>query len=129
MSGPTRVTGPLLDVLAILVEAAEGNHALHGWEIKKSAGLSGPTTYKIFDRLEDAGWITGHWEEHHPDPGKPPRRFYRLTPTGYTAARALLAERRPEALRRGTRPSHTPLPGPLFGSLSALGRFLPGGAK
>ncbi|WP_329518717.1 PadR family transcriptional regulator [Spirillospora sp. NBC_01491] len=105
MSFPTRVTRPLLDVLELFVQASGEGTELHGWTIKKAAGLSGATTYKMFDRLEDAGWITGRWEAHNPDPTRPPRRLYRLTPTGETGARALLAERRPGWARAAPRPA------------------------
>lgn len=91
-----RVTGPLLDILQLLVKAWQDDAELHGWAIMKAAKRSGPTAYGVLDRLEDAGWITGSWEEQHPEPGRPRRRFYRLTPMGATAARDLLAERRPE---------------------------------
>jgi PadR family transcriptional regulator, regulatory protein PadR len=131
MSAPIRITRPLLDVLEILVRAAKEGTELHGWAIKSSIRRSGATVYGIVDRLEDAGWITGQWEARNPDPSKPRRRFYRLTPTGYTAARQLLAERRPEALRRAPKPRHAPAPNPLFDVFDALGRLgrrLPGGA-
>jgi PadR family transcriptional regulator PadR len=132
MSVPTRITGPLLDVLELLVHAAEEGTELHGWAIKSSIRRSGATVYGILDRLEDAGWVIGHWEQRNPDPGKPPRRRYRLTPTGFPAARRLLAQRRPEALRRTPPPRHIPAPGPLFNFFDALGRLgrrLPGGAR
>lgn len=105
---------------------------MHGWEIKKSTGLSGAATYKMLDRLEDAAWVVGRWEERNPDPGKPPRRMYRLTGVGEPAARAILAERWPEALRRTSRPAHLPAPNPLSGFLDTvghLGRRLQDGAK
>jgi DNA-binding PadR family transcriptional regulator len=93
-----RITRPLLLVLALFLDAAEEGRQLHGWEVKKRARLSGATTYKMFDRLEDAGWISGEWDLAAQDPSKPTRRYYTLTPTGQTEARALLAERMPEAL-------------------------------
>ena len=98
-----RVTNSLLDVLEVLVAAAsqKGSPELHGWAIMKAVQRTGPTVYGVLDRLEDAKWITGYWEEQHPGPNMPRRRFYRLTPTGNTAARSLLAERRPQAADRG----------------------------
>jgi len=125
MSGPVRVTGPLLDVVEILLRALGDDVELHGWAIMKTTRRSGPTVYGVLDRLEDAGWITGRWEDHHPEPSKPRRRFYRLTPTGATAARGLLADRRPEALQR-PRPAR-PAPGLAF--LCRLSALLPGGAR
>ncbi|MFB9681707.1 PadR family transcriptional regulator [Streptosporangium vulgare] len=48
----------------------------------------------MIDRLEDAGWVSGRWEDN-PQPNKPRRKLYVLTPTGVVEARALLAQRRP----------------------------------
>jgi PadR family transcriptional regulator len=59
---------------------------------------AGPTVYGVLNRLEDAAWITGQWEDQHPESNKPRRRLYRLTPNGVIAARDLLATRRPQAL-------------------------------
>jgi DNA-binding PadR family transcriptional regulator len=95
MGSPIRVTGPLLDVLEILVQAFGDQQDVHGWAIMRSAKRSGPTVYGVLDRLEDAGWISGWWEERNPEPGRPPRRLYRLTPTGRVAAQRLLEARRP----------------------------------
>lgn len=94
MGSPSRVTPQLLDVLAVLL-SDQASEELHGWEIMKRSGRSGPTVYQILERLGDAGWLEARWEAHHPEPGKPRRRFYRLTPNGTVEARTLLAKRRP----------------------------------
>lgn len=60
----------------------------------KGTGRSGPTVYGVLDRLEDAGWITGHSEARNPEPGRPPRPFYSLTPDGAVQAKQVLAARR-----------------------------------
>jgi len=52
------------------------NEELSGWQIMKGVRRSGPTVYAVLDRLEDADWITGSWEEAPPD-GRPRRRLYR----------------------------------------------------
>jgi PadR family transcriptional regulator len=128
VSFPARITKAFLDVLEVLVQAAEEKTEIHGWAIKKSTGLSGATTYKMFDRLEDAGWITGRWEPS-PDPNRPPRRYYHLTPSGEAQARAVLAERRPQALRRVRHPRVFPGRGAVSGLMTIaafLGRQIPG---
>lgn len=95
MDRPARVTNPLLDVLTVLLEAFDNNsQELHGWAIMKATGRSGPTVYGVLDRLEDADWIAGRWEDHNPQPNKPRRRFYRLTPDGVVSASRLLSARR-----------------------------------
>ena len=101
MSAPIRVTRPLLDVLDALFQAFDDKaDDLHGWAIMKATKRSGPTVYGVLDRLEDMGWIEGRWEQSNPDPSKPRRRFYRLTPTGEMSARDLLRERRPAVQQR-----------------------------
>jgi PadR family transcriptional regulator, regulatory protein PadR len=95
MSGITRITGPLLDVLAYFLAAFDsGTDKVHGWAIMHAVKRSGPTVYGVLDRLEDAEWITGRWEDN-PEEGRPRRRMYKLTPNGTVQARQLLAERRP----------------------------------
>ncbi|BCL16049.1 PadR family transcriptional regulator [Micromonospora sagamiensis] len=88
--GPVRVTGPLLAVLNALLAAED--HELHGWAIMKTTGKSGPTIYKILERLAEARWVTSRWDEHT-EPGKPRRRYYQLTGHGVASARQLIAQR------------------------------------
>jgi len=105
MPSQLRVTPPLLDVLEVFLHACDDGAELHGWAIMKATKRSGPTVYGVLDRLEDLGWITGWWEDQNPDPGKPRRRLYRLTPTGLSGAKQILGDRRPEALRRRVSPA------------------------
>lgn len=125
MDGPVRITNPLLDVLAVLLEAFEDDRReLHGWAIMKATARSGPTVYGVLDRLEDAQWITGRWEDHHPQPNRPRRRFYQLTPTGAVPATRLLTARRPATRHRPHGPTE---PGLTF--TSWLSGLFPGGAR
>lgn len=119
------MTNPLLDVLEVLLEAFDDDRReLHGWAIMKAAARSGPTVYGVLDRLEDTNWIMGRWEDHHPQPNRPRRRFYQLTPTGAVSAFRLLAARRPAGRRC---PPGSTEPGLTFtGWLSSL---FPGGAR
>jgi PadR family transcriptional regulator, regulatory protein PadR len=113
VAGPNRVTGPLLDVLEVFLRAFDDDDdgELHGWAIMKATKRSGPTVYGVLDRLEEMGWISGRWEDQNPEPSKPRRRFYRITPTGEVSARGLLRERRPRALRRSHPAPRSVLPG------------------
>lgn len=97
MADVKRITGPLLDVLEVLVAAFQQDQDLHGWTIMKAVRRSGPTVYGVLERLENWGWITGAWEEQAADETRPRRRYYRFTPTGRVEAVALLAQRRPAA--------------------------------
>lgn len=110
MSVPERVTGPLLDVLEVLLQALKERAELHGWAIAKMTNRSGPTIYGVIDRLEDAGWLSGRWEDN-PQPNKPRRKLYTLTPTGAVEARSILVQRRPAASRTRFRPA---TPGTAF---------------
>jgi PadR family transcriptional regulator PadR len=94
---PVRVTEPLLDVLEALLEAH--HHELHGWAITKATRRSSPTVYTILERLTDSGIITARWEDLSQEPGRPRRRFYRLTGHGATVAAEMLKDRRPARTR------------------------------
>lgn len=94
MRDPARITEPLLDVMELLVQAAREGRELHGWALMKGTGRSGPTIYGVLDRLEDAGWVTGRSEQRNPEPGRPPRRFYSLTPEALVRAGQVLDARR-----------------------------------
>lgn len=118
-----RVTDPFLDIVGVLADATQDQTELHGWAIMKATKRSGPTVYGVLDRLEDAGWITGRWEDQNPEPNKPRRRFYQLTPNGIIEARKLLATRRPEALH------HPPRLEPGLAFLDWLRPLLHGSAR
>jgi PadR family transcriptional regulator PadR len=121
MGEPQRITQPLLDVLDVLLRAVDDDDLqLHGYAIMRLTKRSGPTVYGVLDRLEDAEWVTGYWEESAAESSKPRRRLYRLTPTGIVRARELLAERRPAARYRGVPLARRP------GIIAQL-RFLIGG--
>lgn len=85
---PPRLTGAMVDVLALLLQAWEDDVDVHGWLVMKSLRRSGPTVYRVLDRLEDAGWIAGSWEVLPAGQNRPRRRYYRLTAEGAEAARA-----------------------------------------
>jgi len=77
----------MIDVLSLLLQAWEDRTEVHGWLIMKSVRRSGPAVYRVLDRLENAGWITGSWESLPPRQDRPRRRYYRLTAEGVEAAR------------------------------------------
>lgn len=60
MTGPPRVTGPLLDVVEVFLQAFDEDVQLHGRAITKATKQSVPV-YGVLARLEDASWITGQW--------------------------------------------------------------------
>jgi DNA-binding PadR family transcriptional regulator len=110
MAGIERVTRQLTAVLEVLLEAYIQDEDLHGYELMKRACLSGASTYRNLDRLEDAQLVEARWEELSESDDRPRRRYYRLNPTGAAAARKILAERRPEALERLGRRHRAPRP-------------------
>lgn len=67
---------------------------LYGLMIARNAGRKTGSVYPILARLEEAGWAESTWEREERGDRGPRRRFYRLSPDGLGAARALLAERR-----------------------------------
>lgn len=98
----------MVDVLSLLLQAWEDRTEVHGWLIMKSVRRSGPAVYQVLDRLEDAGWITGSWENLPPRQSRPRRRYYRLTAEGAEAARQRVPLPQPA-------PTGPPHPEPNFG--------------
>jgi DNA-binding PadR family transcriptional regulator len=86
-----RITPQLLDVLEALLDAPD--HEVHGWALMKAMGVDGPAVYRNLQRCEAAGLVSSRWGDS-PEPGKPRRRLYQLSPEGEERARALIAERR-----------------------------------
>ncbi len=130
MAGIERVTRQLLDLLTVLLDAYVHDVELHGYEIKKLAGLSGPSTYRGLDRLGDADLVEARWEKQADGDTRPRRRYYRLNPAGAATARKLLSER-PEALERlGRTPrGWFPAPRPGLGARLAVMLGLAGGTR
>ena len=117
--GIERVTRQLLKLLEALLDAYLHDEELHGYALMKRSGLSGPSTYRNLDRLEDDRLVTVHWEELPAGNNRPRRIFYSLNPDGAARARTLLAEYAPEALERvgGTKPGQVRRPGwAMFGA-------------
>ncbi len=102
MAPPIRITTTLVKVLeAFLAEPAAERYGL---DIMRATGCPSGTIYPILTRLQSAGWLQAHWEDIDPvAAGRPPRRWYRLTPEGVESARAeLAAHRQRRAPRTGT---------------------------
>lgn len=75
---------------ALVMDALIQSPGLAGADLMRATKLKSGSLYPILRRLEEAGWITGNWEEIDPrEAGRPRRRFYKVTATGRrNAARA-----------------------------------------
>jgi len=57
---------------------------LSGADIARATRMLSGTLYPILLRLEKAGWLESEWEDLDPsEAGRPRKRLYRLTGTGY----------------------------------------------
>ncbi|TCO57944.1 PadR family transcriptional regulator [Actinocrispum wychmicini] len=95
------MTVQTLLVLQVLLAVPDGE--IYGLDVIKSSDLPPGTVYPLLQRLLDAGWVTDRWESLDPtQQGRPPRRYYRLTPSGVIKAQAALsnADRRRASLVR-----------------------------
>jgi PadR family transcriptional regulator PadR len=99
-----RVTAMTLRVLTVLLENAghsgtpekkpEHRGEIYALALARSANVRVGSVYPILARLEKHNWVTGEWESENPAlPGRPRRRFYRLTTGGAAEAQLLLEER------------------------------------
>jgi PadR family transcriptional regulator, regulatory protein PadR len=86
-----RLTATVVTVLAAFLEDPAADR--YGLELMRRTGQPSGTLYPILARLQDAGWVTAHWEDvDAAQVGRRARRYYRLTPAGVTDARAAVAE-------------------------------------
>ena len=94
MSSEPRLTYPTLRVLNVLLE--DPDEPQYGFAIAKRTKLAAGSLYPILARLERIGWLASEWEGDEPfTPGRPRRKYYRLTALGERSARAALLELRP----------------------------------
>jgi DNA-binding PadR family transcriptional regulator len=67
--------------------------ARYGYELMKAAKIQSGTLYPMLARLAEEGMVVSEWEPHQEQAGgRPPRKWYKLTGIGVTAARQELAE-------------------------------------
>lgn len=84
-----RLSLPALHALAVMLEDPTAQY--WGLAIAKRIHVPTGTIYPILHRLESMGWLESALEEQDPSElGRPPRRLYRLTPTGIRSAREQL---------------------------------------
>jgi PadR family transcriptional regulator PadR len=85
-----RLTLASLKVLRVFLENPK--QQLAGADIQKLGRVSTGTLYPILLRFEAAGWLDSEWEVIDPkEAGRPRKRFYWLTPTGFAHASEALA--------------------------------------
>ena len=120
MAGIQRVTRQLVMLLAVLLHAYMRDEELHGYALMRLAHLSGPSTYRNLDRLEDAGLVDVRWELLPPGEERPRRVYYQLNPSGAATAREIVAERRPDLLRNPPPLRPAPAPRPDLGTLTGV---------
>jgi PadR family transcriptional regulator PadR len=71
---------------------ADPSEARYGYELMQLTGFPSGKLYPVLARLERAGWLTKEREDVDPEQvGRPPRRLYRLSPSGANLARCELA--------------------------------------
>ena len=92
------MTLPTQLVLTVMVD--DPTRPVYGLELARLAELASGTVQPILARLEGYGWVESFWEQEDPSLlGRPPRRYYRLTPDGISyAVRALAKVRTPAAV-------------------------------
>ncbi|WP_163506158.1 PadR family transcriptional regulator [Fodinicola acaciae] len=102
MASDIRITVAVERVLAAMLTDADADH--YGLELMKLTGLASGSLYPILLRLRKAGWVEARWEEIDPvAEGRPPRRYYRLTPEGVRNATRATAKRESRPARTETK--------------------------
>lgn len=101
-TGPQRITHTTLVVLSILLYQGTS----YGADVIRRTQRKSGTVYQLLWRLESYGWVTSRREAFNPQPTLPPRRLYRLTPTGAAEALELLGARAPHLVPPEYRRDH-----------------------
>jgi DNA-binding PadR family transcriptional regulator len=80
-----------LAALRVLDALAQG--AEYGFDVITATGLPSGTVYPALSRHERDRFVRSSWEDPHKAlrEGRPPRRYYRLTPEGRKALQNALA--------------------------------------
>jgi PadR family transcriptional regulator, regulatory protein PadR len=94
-----RISTRMLAVIGVLMD--EDNGPWYGLRIAEKLGTSTGQVYPVLARLEQAGWVTGRWEQDHerqPRSGGR-RRYVALTDEGRGRATAALSARQQQATR------------------------------
>ena len=98
MGAEPRLTSQTLLVLSELM--VDRRRELSGADIAARSKLKSGTLYPILARLEEAGWLTSHWEAGDPAAlGRPRRRYYRVTAEGAKNARSAARDFAPSLQR------------------------------
>jgi len=101
-----------LSVAALTVLHATASGSTHGFDIIDVTDLPGGTVYPALTRLERDGLVKSDWEDVAlaRAEGRPPRRYYRVTPAGVKTLNEALARlhrlrpvRRPKLAKAGSR--------------------------
>lgn len=82
-------------VVRALMDDPHGRH--WGYHLLKRAGTRSGVLYPILHRMLDEGWLADGWEEPASTNGRPPRRYYEVTPEGLEAMGAMVAAARTDA--------------------------------
>ena len=94
----TRLFSLTYPTAAVLLAIRQGHR--YGFDLMDATGLPDGTVYPLLRRLERRGVLTAAWEDEeaaHAD-GRPPRRYYELTPVG-EASLSEVSERFPALAR------------------------------
>ena len=106
-SEPAPPGTPLSYSGALVLQAMAQGHG-YGFEIMRAAHLPSGTVYPLLRRMEAAGLVESRWEDAEvaQNEGRPPRRYYAVTPAGASAlARARQRVVAQQALFGGLRPA------------------------
>lgn len=70
-------------IAVALVDEPDRKH--FGYDLAQRTGVRSGALYRVLTRLFERGWLSDGWEDLPPGAGRPPRRYYEVTPLGRTS--------------------------------------------
>jgi PadR family transcriptional regulator PadR len=87
------MTYAVVKVAMALAADPAGRH--WGYSLSRQAGVRSGVLYPLLTRMLNEGWLSDGWEDPASiESGRPPRRYYVVTPEGRKALTGLLDEAR-----------------------------------
>ena len=90
-----KLTHSLLQVMVALMDEPTQQH--WGYDLSRRSGIRSGVLYPILHRMLDEEWLIDGWQDASDTNGRPPRRYYLVTPEGMSRMGTILRDARSDS--------------------------------